>query len=407
MRADLHAQLAAVMEAFVHAAVAELHKQQEGGSGPPVDLRPGDQLLRADSVRKESRERLVCFAAILETLANEALGKIVNIVDDVKPRRDGEGAHGGETAQIAIVSVLNNACVEAEHSYGVPPPNRHLPALAQDQGLGATLPASWNELAADGTTQKPEVRVRRRKSLSSPSQSARRHQLGQESANVKPFACEVCGRCFTLRQNLRRHTRGHMGIKKFCCGVCGKGFTRAVALRTHELIHTGQKPLKCEQCPKSFRHAANLKNHLRVHSGARPFTCDVCGKTFRQAVNLKIHRRVHTGERPYACRQCGKTFSQQSSLITHGRTHSDERPFVCTSCLKTFNNANSLKLHVRVHTGERPYTCDICAKTFTQGSHLRTHKTHVHDGGKRFICDKCGKGYANGRNLKTHKCGYS
>lgn len=59
MRADLHAQLAAVMEALVHAAVAELHKQQEGGSGLPVDLRPRDQLLRADIVRKESRERLV------------------------------------------------------------------------------------------------------------------------------------------------------------------------------------------------------------------------------------------------------------------------------------------------------------------------------------------------------------
>ncbi|XP_061120220.1 zinc finger protein 497-like [Syngnathus typhle] len=396
MSVDVHAQLAAVMEALVHAAVAELHKQQEDGSSPTNDAHPGDEAPWAATRRRERRERLVCFAAILETLANEALGKINNIVDDVKLRRAGD-----KTAPIAIV--LNKACVEAEHSYGAPP--RHTPALPQEpppdepplirhRRLDAIAERTGPDAVASGTALDPDACAHRGKSSLSP---------GRE----KPFACELCGRGFTLRQNLQRHTRSHMGVKSFGCGLCGKGFTRAVALRTHQLIHTGQKPLKCHECPKSFRHAANLKNHLRVHSSARPFACDVCPKTFRQAVNLKIHRRVHTGERPYACRQCGKTFSQQSSLNTHGRTHSAQRPFACQSCLKSFNNANSLKLHVRVHTGERPYACDVCAKTFTQGSHLRTHKTHVHDGGKRFICDKCGKGYANGRNLKMHKCGYT
>ncbi|XP_061666987.1 zinc finger protein 391-like [Syngnathoides biaculeatus] len=452
MSPDVHTQLAAVMESLVHAAVAELHKQHSSGGGgggdgggPPADLRRGEAPPWAASVHQESREQLVCFAAILETLANEALGKIINIVDGVDPRRTVSRADGSKMPQIAIVRILNKACVEEEHSYGIPPADHEAPTLAKEEPLEETplIPAvsvkdqhgcvdldaiaerarlntaplaSWDskELAADGVTHK-------RKSSSSSSRLASwshvpretssaspdRARLQPHGANEKPFACELCGRRFTLKQNLRRHARGHTGTKSFCCGACGKGFTRAVTLKIHQLIHTGQKPLKCDQCPKTFRYAVNLKNHLRVHTGARPFACDVCPKTFCQAVNLKIHRRVHTGERPYACRRCGKTFSQQSSLTAHGRTHSAERPFACASCAKRFNSANGLKLHVRVHTGERPYACDVCAKTFSQGSHLRTHKSHLHAGGKRFICDRCGKRYADGRNLKTHKCGYA
>ncbi|XP_077407535.1 uncharacterized protein LOC144038714 isoform X2 [Vanacampus margaritifer] len=411
MSADVHAQLAAVMEALVLAAVAEFHKQRRGGSDQIGDLRPGGESTCEANVRGESREKLVCFATILETLANEALGKIVNIVDMVKSRRCGKPTRGGgdgdETPRVAIINVLKKPCLEAEHSYDVPSlgsgtnapaqdesPDRKpsilaasdLDAIAERGGPDAEPSASWHLCESGAVAWEPEA---------------------PGGAADKPFACELCGRRFTLRHNLRRHTDSHMGSKSFCCGQCGKGFTRAATLKTHELVHTGQKPLKCQFCPKSFRHLVNLKNHVRLHSGVRPYACDFCAKTFRQKVNLKIHRRVHTGERPYACRQCGKAFSQQSSLITHGRTHSGERPYVCDVCRKSFNNNNSLKLHVRVHTGERPYTCDVCLKTFIQGSHLRTHKSHVHAGRKLFICDKCGKAYANGRNLKTHKCVYA
>ncbi|XP_057682374.1 zinc finger protein 32-like isoform X1 [Corythoichthys intestinalis] len=395
MSADVHAQLAAVMEALVRAAVAELRKQQCGDLILPGEEPPGPA---GDNL-------VVCFATVLETLANEALEKILDIVE---PRRPDGG-------------VPDEARVESEHSYGVPAPGRPGRPLARDEAPEETssIPAA-EDRRADDVAESENLTVgaqsaRRRPSVFFPA-GENGNSVGRRGAapvssgesSDKPFACELCGRRFTLRHNLRRHARGHAaGGKPFRCGECGKGFTRALTLRTHRLIHTGQKHLECERCSKSFRHSVNLKNHLRVHSGERPFACEVCGKTFGQAANLKIHGRVHTGERPYACRQCGKTFSQRSGLTAHGRTHSGRRDFVCESCLKRFNNANSLKLHRRVHTGERPYACDVCRKTFSQGSHLRTHKSHLHAGGKRFICDKCGKRYADARNLKAHKCGYA
>ncbi|XP_077359659.1 uncharacterized protein LOC144005400 [Festucalex cinctus] len=427
MSADVHAQLAAVMEALVLAAVAELHKQRRGGSDPAGDFGPpGEQSPRAANLRGENGE--VCFAAILETLANEALGKIVNIVEQIKPRRGGKRACADEMPRVAVINVLKNACLEAEHSYDVLSSGRASPpAPAQDKAPdrmpftpsvdvidergcvdmdvilecdgadGEPLGGWHSEESESATWEEPEVEA-------------------AEDVAAKPFACEFCGRRFTMRHNLRRHANLHTSGKSFFCSACGKGFTRATALKIHELAHADhkalplaeQKPpprLMCQFCPKSFLHAHNLRNHLRLHTGVRPYACDLCGKTFRQKVNLKIHARVHTGERPYACRQCGKSFTQQSSLAAHARTHSGERPFVCDVCAKTFGSNNSLKIHLRVHTGERPYACDVCHKTFIQGSHMRTHKSQVHLGGK--LCDRCGKAYANGRNLKAHKCVYA
>eukprot|EP00064_Thunnus_orientalis_P022923 superscaffoldBa00008182_g23145 len=110
--AALHTQLATVMESLVHAAVAELKKLVEdssAGEQPPPPARE----------QEESRDQMVRFASIMETLGNEALGKIVNIVDEAKLLVELQAGRGGKRPQTSILSVLNKARVEVEHSYGL------------------------------------------------------------------------------------------------------------------------------------------------------------------------------------------------------------------------------------------------------------------------------------------------
>lgn len=53
----------------------------------------------------------VLFASIMETLGNEALGKIINIVDEVKMLVELESGRGGKRPQTSILNILNTARV--------------------------------------------------------------------------------------------------------------------------------------------------------------------------------------------------------------------------------------------------------------------------------------------------------
>jgi KRAB domain-containing zinc finger protein len=47
----------------------------------------------------------------------------------------------------------------------------------------------------------------------------------QKLSDDKHFNCEICGRGFSLRENLLKHHRIHTGEKPFKCDVCGKNFS--------------------------------------------------------------------------------------------------------------------------------------------------------------------------------------
>lgn len=109
----MHTELAAVIEALVQAAVVELQRLEEdsllfGARGP------GEERHEVDRVQRKTQDKLVQFASIMETLGNEALGKILNIMD--KARLVVQVGHDGKKPQTSILNILNHVTSSSTHT---------------------------------------------------------------------------------------------------------------------------------------------------------------------------------------------------------------------------------------------------------------------------------------------------
>ena len=152
-------------------------------------------------------------------------------------------------------------------------------------------------------------------------------------------------------------TTSHKGEKPFGCNVCGKGFTLKGNLKKHMVIHTGEWPYTCKVCGKGFICNVNIKSHMMIHTGLKPHSCNVCSKGFSKKSELKRHMRIHTGEMPYSCKVCGKGFSRNDKFRLHMMLHTGEKPYSCKVCGKGFNRNDKMKSHMIIHTRERSYNC--------------------------------------------------
>jgi len=69
---------------------------------------------------------------------------------------------------------------------------------------------------------------------------------------------------FSGRSSKNRHLRTVHGEKQFPCSDCGKLFSEKVYLRRHSVIHTGEKNFTCGFCDYCCNTRGNLRKHWRV-----------------------------------------------------------------------------------------------------------------------------------------------
>ncbi|XP_050516849.1 oocyte zinc finger protein XlCOF19-like [Diabrotica virgifera virgifera] len=142
-------------------------------------------------------------------------------------------------------------------------------------------------------------------------------------------------------------------FEKFDCKICNKHYANRSGLDHHNFRHhkelCKQMPALCDICGKDFSTKAQLRNHKRTHSKESAYSCDVCSKKFTQLAGLKQHQSVHTGEKKYACSYCGKRFAYFSGYNYHLKLHTGEKPFSCIICGKKYIAPGNLRIHMANH----------------------------------------------------------
>ncbi|XP_065128614.1 uncharacterized protein [Paramisgurnus dabryanus] len=66
--------------------------------------------------------------------------------------------------------------------------------------------------------------------------------------------------------------------------------------------------------PKTLAQNIYMADHPRRNARPKPFRCEECGKGFTQKTRLVTHRRVHTGEKPFRCQLCVMEYLTVASL---------------------------------------------------------------------------------------------
>ncbi|XP_011860144.1 PREDICTED: zinc finger protein 226-like [Vollenhovia emeryi] len=113
---------------------------------------------------------------------------------------------------------------------------------------------------------------------------------------LKTFKCLQCDSTFDRASQLDYHRRSlHLGERSQICQICGKGFFRKADLRTHLNIHLGTNFHICEICGRKFSHISNLIRHCRMHTGIKPYSCSICEKNFTQMSSLARHKQMIHG----------------------------------------------------------------------------------------------------------------
>lgn len=104
--------------------------------------------------------------------------------------------------------------------------------------------------------------------------------------------CDICGKTFTLKNNLSQHRKSHLPSRQFACGLCPKTFMTNKELQRHSQVHNG----------KSLNKAEKLFIYCIFHEESQAFTCVICNTNFGRKDNLRRHIKnshpntVPTGE---------------------------------------------------------------------------------------------------------------
>uniref|UniRef100_A0A182F4N0 C2H2-type domain-containing protein n=1 Tax=Anopheles albimanus TaxID=7167 RepID=A0A182F4N0_ANOAL len=116
-------------------------------------------------------------------------------------------------------------------------------------------------------------------------------------ADAKLYECEICHRKFAAKYAMVRHIKVHARQKELNCEVCQTVFYKKRDLIIHQtkehcsdsLIDKVAPIYGCDICGKEFVKKCNLKMHSYIHEELLRFVCKFCNQGFKQYSGLRNH----------------------------------------------------------------------------------------------------------------------
>ncbi|XP_077391694.1 uncharacterized protein LOC144027763 [Festucalex cinctus] len=289
----------------------------------------------------------------------------------------------------------------------------------------------------------------------------------------KKTMMEKCPECGKACKRLREHMLTHTGEKPFTCLVCGRGFSVKQNMKRHMSLHTGERPHSCSLCPKRYYSKTDLKRHSISHKtktkNVQQFSVLAGLVTARHTVSALssyMQQVLAESQQDIACeQQCSSIVEQEEpgeaphikeeeanglqeadvvtftwtgltvkieddegqSLQLHpspsenrgsnssqadgepptinkkskGEHSSENKHLSCSQCGRTFAYKSALKMHMITHSGEKPFACSVCGKSFSFKQNMSRHVA-IHTGEKPFSCSVCEKRFFSKFELRRH-----
>uniref|UniRef100_A0A5S6Q6I6 C2H2-type domain-containing protein n=1 Tax=Trichuris muris TaxID=70415 RepID=A0A5S6Q6I6_TRIMR len=205
------------------------------------------------------------------------------------------------------------------------------------------------------------------------------HYKARHPGRPKDQICPLCEVAFSEKESLAKHMRSHGG-SLFPCSECDKKFVDKNFLLRHMFVHTGVKRYVCEVCGKVFSVVEQLAAHKHVHK-ERKFACDKCEWRFASTADLKRHRKWHDPRYKEVCLKCGSRFRTKEELKAHTEKWHQPRKkrFQCGICTKQFAKIENLTVHVDKHRQicafpcAKGHRCLVCKESFDTKEEIMRH----------------------------------
>ena len=168
-------------------------------------------------------------------------------------------------------------------------------------------------------------------------------------------------------------TTAGKSTEKPSCRECGKTFSSRSSLKRHTNIQMPNK-IRCSGCNQYFKTEQEKLTHInKKHSNN---VCHICGKSYKRISDLNTHMRSHDEDATasFSCPfdRCTKKFLKLT--FCHLNTHNGHEPYECQSCLSKFKIIYDRDSHFTQCARLTTIKCDICQQTFTYRTSLYNHK---------------------------------
>lgn len=147
-----------------------------------------------------------------------------------------------------------------------------------------------------------------------------------------------CLSSFRKLSSLNEHKKLHEQEGSISCEICGKIFISKDQLRAHKKYHQEPK-YKCNECDEAFFEAILLRNHVASRHGAarKTFNCTMCDKSYTKGSHLSRHVKVTHQKQTINCNvpNCNRVYTRRERVMTH---ITKQHPELSSDWIETYVN---------------------------------------------------------------------